>query len=103
MTGELSVLNTGYGDIRVTFNDQDDEETNKALQMLEDMQQRGYAIMVELPDGTYQRAERIDRQTKSYVLVPPKAARRGAKKRDVEVRQPIARTRAVGVARSAGG
>lgn len=70
-TGSLAVLNTGAGDIIVTFNDHDDAETDKAIAMLCDMQQRGYAILVRQDDGTYVRAVSIDRATKSYVVVPP--------------------------------
>lgn len=102
MTGSLSILNTGAGDIVVTFEDHDDAEVEKAIAMLEDMQKRGYAIMVRLDDGTYTRATAIDRATKSYIVRPPDAERkpRGRRKgAKVAVR---GRT-AVASARSAGG
>lgn len=114
-TGSISVLNVGEGDVVVTFNGLDDTEAEKALRMLEDMQKRGYAILVKQPDDTYRRAESIDRETQSYVVVVPdelpkvgedEAAPAEAtkpKRGGRRVRQPIRETHAVGVARSAGG
>lgn len=119
MTGSLSVLNTGAGDIVVTFNDHDDAETDRAIAMLLDMQKRGYAILVRQDDGSYARAVSINKETKSYVVMPPTdatpafeeaardavdekpAKRRGRRRKTVE--QPVRSRRAVGVARSAGG
>lgn len=109
--GSLAVLNTGAGDINISFNDQDDAEADRAIAMLLDMQKRGYAIMVRQPDGTYLRAVAINRETKSYVVIPPTPTdapvdsapspkRRGRPRR---TEQPIKGRRAVGVARSAGG
>lgn len=111
--GSLSVLNVGAGDIRVTFNRDNTDEVEKALSMLRDMQSRGYAIMIELPDHTYVRATSIDASTASYVVVvnetsplpddavvesPQTRAKRGRR-----VRVPVRTSRAVGIARSAGG
>lgn len=111
-TGSLAVLNTGAGDIIVTFNDHDDAETDKAIAMLVEMQQRGYAILVRQEDGTYTRAVAIDRATKSYVVVPPapEAAPDAAGEPAEKPRRSRGRRRvavkgatAVAVARSAGG
>lgn len=110
-TGSLAILNTGAGDIRVSFNDQDDAEADRAIAMLLDMQKRGYAIMVQQEDGSYLRAVAINRETKSYVVIPPKADESVAKddeqpvkrRRQRSVEQPVRNRRAVGVARSAGG
>jgi hypothetical protein len=114
MTGSLSVLNVGAGDIEVRFNPHQPEEIARAIKMLRDMQQRGYAILVKQDDGSYARAVEIDEQHACYVIsgepqapaqpsaeTPPatktKNGRRGRR------RQPIASSHAVGVARSAGG
>ena len=35
-------------------------ETDKALHMLSDMLRRGYLVAVEMPDGTYVRAESVE-------------------------------------------
>lgn len=113
MTGILSVLNVGAGDIRVTFNQHDRGERDKALAMLQDMQKRGYAILVQLDDGTYVRAKEIDAARGCYIVqlpdggsheaaepVEPAPKRRG---RPRKVAIPVTKARATGVARSAGG
>jgi hypothetical protein len=78
MTGSLSVLNVGAGDIEVVFNQHDQAETNKALQMLVDMQQRGYAILVRLDDGSYVRAKSIDASLGRYIIQIPDGASHAA-------------------------
>jgi hypothetical protein len=130
-TGSLSVLNVGAGDIEIKFNQHDDDEAQKALRMLQDMQARGYAIMVRDEDGKYTRATSIDATRGLYVVTLAAAqetpadavprtcecgcggsvkegkrfihghATRGRGKRQVGV--PMARRHATGVARSAGG
>lgn len=115
--GSLSILNVGAGDIHITFETGDPDEVRNAVSMLLDMQKRGYAILVAMPDGTYARAQSIDGQRGDYIVrtnndtsepgpgsLPgddqPKK-RSGRRSRDV--RLPVTGTRAVGVARSAGG
>lgn len=71
-TGGLSVLNVGAGDIEINFNHHDRGEAKKAIAMLTDMQQRGYAILVRDPvDGSYARATRIDATRGKYILSLP--------------------------------
>jgi hypothetical protein len=111
--GELSVLNVGAGDIKVTFNHLDSAESAKAIKMLMDMRDRGYAILVETEDG-YTRAVDIDASRGRYIIqiagdapLPADAEevtptkKNGRRGRRVSV--PIAGRRATGVARSAGG
>lgn len=74
MTGSLLIPNVGAGDVELTFDRHDAEDRDKALKILKDMQQRGYAILVRLPDETYVRAERIDLNRGSYVLRLPEDA-----------------------------
>lgn len=70
--GSLSVLNVGAGDISLTFNHHDDAEAKKAVAMLQDMQRRGYAILVRDEEGIYQRAAEIDSRTGRYIIqLPP--------------------------------
>lgn len=124
-TGSLAVLNTGAGDIHIAFNNADEAETARAIAMLQDMQQRGYAVMVRRPDGTYTRAVSIDAETSSYVVLPPavpateptaddacdappipskrRGRPRGSTRASARERLPIASSTAVTVARSAGG
>lgn len=117
MTGSLSILNVGAGDIEIRFNKHQPEETARAIKMLKDMQSRGYAILVKQDDGSYARAIEIDAETACYVIsgeapapvvegtvveastALAKRTGRGAPRH----RQSIATRHAVGVARSAGG
>lgn len=112
MTGSLSVLNCGAGDIEVRFNRHQPEEVARAIAMLKDMQRQGYAILVKNDDGSYSRAVDIDEERGLYIIsgsptasediapVEPEARKRGRQKRRTA---PIATSSAVGVARSAGG
>lgn len=134
-TGNLCVLNVGAGDIRVTFNHADTGESAKALRMLTDMMSRGYAVLVELPDGSYTRVQQVDATRGRYVITLPedvappadavpatcacgcgKSIRPGttwhrghATRGKTSARKgrkysvPVQTSRAVGVARSAGG
>lgn len=67
-TGLLSILNVGEGDIEIRFNPHQPEEADRAIAMLRDMQRRGYAILVKLPDGSYTRALAIDATTACYII-----------------------------------
>lgn len=71
MTGSLCVPNVGLGDIEVRFNQHNSEERTKALRMLKDMRQRGYAILVKLDDGSYTRAVDIDAERGCYIVQLP--------------------------------
>lgn len=118
--GELHVLNTGGGDITVAFNHLDAAERATALRMLKDMQTRGYAILVQMEDGTYTRAIEVDAERGKYVVRVPDeepataAPRTGmddgpallAKRQRGRPRKQqidVGKARAVSVARSAGG
>lgn len=116
--GQVSVLNVGAGDISVTFNSLDEAEGRKAVRMLTDMVRRGYAVCLQLPDGTYQRVTEVDAAHGRYVVQIPEAdplpdgmaeepertRRRGkAARKTRSVSQPISQGKAVGIARSAGG
>jgi hypothetical protein len=88
----LSILNVSQGDFKITFDNTEPGELERAKKTITDMLKRGYAIMVITPDGQYRRAKKFDPQTVEYIV------------KDVpEIRLPAARTPAVAVARSAGG
>lgn len=70
----LNVLNVGAGDVALTFNHLDDDEAKKALRILTDMQERGYAIIVQTEDGQYARAKAIDRTRGRYIIQLPEGA-----------------------------
>ena len=69
--GSLAILNTGKGDITLSFNPHNPDELKKALTMLADMQKRGYAILVKEADGSYVRAQEVDPNRGVYVIVAP--------------------------------
>lgn len=136
MTGSLSILNVGAGDITLSFNQHDDAELKRAIEILTAARDRGFAILVKQEDGSYARAVDIDPNRGVYIIggkslpavkerlalppIPegadagvevydapadvvdaPRPKRRGRPPGRRE--QPIARSHAVGVARSAGG
>lgn len=51
MSGELGVLNVGAGDIRLSFDPKNPAECIRAARIVKDMLRRGYALMIEVPDG----------------------------------------------------
>lgn len=103
MTGSLSVLNVGAGDIEVRFNNHQPEEIERAIKMLKDMQARGYAILVKQDDGTYVRAHAIDAERAVYIVSGEPEGTTKKRGRPPKSEQPIKDRHAVGVARSAGG
>lgn len=126
MTGELAILNVGDGDTKLTFDNKTPEEIAHAKRVIADMLTRGYAIFVEVgeKDGKpiYSRATHFDPETNEYIVAgtppaemegstdvqePSKPARgrpKGTgKKQGREQRFSATKTKAVGVARVAGG
>lgn len=71
MDGVVQVLNVGAGDIEVRFNQHQPEERARAIKMLQDMQHRGYAILIRLPDGSYTRALEVDAERGCYIISDP--------------------------------
>lgn len=118
--GTLAVLNVGAGDLRVEITE-DAESNKKTLAMIEDMLRHGYALMAEI-DGAWHRVTAVDPDTLEYIVTKPiRVSAKGLpakleahdltppethpdrKKKARETRAPMRDTRAVGVARSAGG
>jgi len=114
-TGVLSILNVGEGDTKLTFDKKKPEEVKRAAAVVTDMLKRGFAILIEVGtrkgEPIYQRAKDFDPKTCEYIIVgaPDDAdvetpsARRGRKGKAPTRRVAANSTRAVGVARSAGG
>jgi hypothetical protein len=97
--GSLSVLNCGYGDIEIRFDEADEAMVAKACEMIEDMLKRGYVIAVKDEAGEWQRVTAFDRKhLVCYVREAPKKGKPGRKKG-----VPLKSTKAVGVAPTAGG
>lgn len=123
--GELGVLNVGTGDTKLTFDKDKPIDRERAARIVQDMLSRGYAILVQVgeKDGKplYLRAEGFDPETCEYLIVglseaeeaelsgrPEPASKEPAEPRRKRGREPKSRvpaesTRAVAVARSAGG
>ena len=87
----IDVLNTGYGDLELSFNPDKPDEVEKAKQTITDMLKRGYAIFVKQGKETF-RVRKFDVDRNVYIIGSTPAE---------EV--PIAETRATAVGRSAGG
>jgi hypothetical protein len=119
VSGELRILNTGAGDVRISFRpDASADEKNQARELIEKMLREGYALLVQTPDGSYARAKGFDPETHSYILstAPPKTAevvdemvddvpkrKRGRPRKVTTAMVPAMKAKAVAVARSAGG
>lgn len=110
MNEALSILNVGDGDTKITFDKDKPEERERACRIVADMLKLGYAIMVKDADGKWTRAVGFDPETAEYLVSaeptdeaavqkPTKKVKRGRAAK----RLPASTTRAVGVARSAGG
>lgn len=66
--GEVGILNVGAGDIKISFNSEDEQEKIRASRVVKDMLRRGYALLVEVEPGKYQRAKDFDENTGEYLI-----------------------------------
>lgn len=116
----LMILNVGAGDTKLSFDPKNKAERQHAARVVKDMLKRGYAILVEAGEDKngeplYQRAKAFDAKTCEYIIVglpedaneeaPKKTPqRKTSKARRQETRRiPAEGSRAVAVARTAGG
>src|SRR6056297_2870049 len=100
--GSLCILNITEGDIKVSFNKDDPEETARAREMIEDMLKKGYSIMVKWGDG-WRRAKKFISSRDSYVVEISASDEKGTTKRQKEQEIPAKKTRAIAIAPTAGG
>lgn len=98
MTRSIDVLNTGKGDMKVTFNTEDFSEKIRAKRVVTDMIQRGYALLIKGEDGQYARATSFDESKGEYVIADFDSGSTGEKRR-----VPMDKAEATAVAPSAGG
>jgi hypothetical protein len=68
MQGSLSILNTGAGDIEMKFNKDNQQEVDKAKEVITDMLRRGYAIFIEDAMGETYRVTEFDPQNNCYII-----------------------------------
>ena len=87
----IDVLNTGYGDFELRFDQDKPDEVQKAKETITDMLKRGYANFIRQGEKTF-RVRRFDADKNVYITGSTPAE---------EV--PVKETRATAVGRSAGG
>ena len=110
--GEVGILNVGAGHIKLSFDPNDSMERLRAARIVKDMLQRGYVLAIEVErDGgqSFERVLEFREDTCEYIIADydptgatdagdqPKPKRGGRRAVRAET------TRAIGVARSAGG
>lgn len=61
-------MNVGAGDIKISFNSDDEAEKIRAGRVVKEMLRRGYALLVEVDHGKYQRAKDFDPDTNEYII-----------------------------------
>ena len=69
--GVLEILNVGAGDVKITFNNGDIQETIRARRIVTDMLRRGYALIVEVErEGrmAYERVQAFDEAKGEYII-----------------------------------
>lgn len=127
--GELSLLNVGTGDTKISFDPDGPEQDRKtAAALVKDMIRKGYAVLVEVgrddKGPLYRRAKDFDEKTCEYIVagLPPEesdlnqiadaqeepSAPRGRpkpsrKRKSTTSRVPAGRAKAVAVGKTAGG
>lgn len=127
-TGELSVLNCTKGDIKVSFDKGDPQEVERAKRIIGDMLKRGYIIFVEVK-GKLRKVKEFDAKREEYIIAdgplyageptaPPEPElksnadestttsekkTRGARGAYRTARVPLRKTKATGIAPTAGG
>jgi hypothetical protein len=87
----IDVLNTGYGDFELRFDEDKPDEVQKAKETITDMLKRGYAIFVHQGEETL-RVRKFDPNKNVYIIGSTPAE---------EV--PVLQAKATAVGRSAGG
>lgn len=132
MKGEVGILNVGAGDTKLTFDPTKPDEVARSAQIVKDMIRRGFVLLIEVGqdengEAIYRRAHDFDEGTAEYIIAgvasdestttekptddeeqagAPTRSRQATprpRKRRTTERIPASSTRAVAVARTAGG
>lgn len=113
--GEVGILNVGAGDTKLSFDPKKPAEVKRARKVVTDMLRSGYAILVQVGvqkgEPIYRRAKAFDPKTDEYIIIgapedeeEPQAEGRGKARKTTGARRVKAgETRAIAVARTAGG
>jgi hypothetical protein len=68
MNGSVAILNVGAGDIKLSFDKSNPAERIRAARIVKDMLRRGFALLVEVEPGKYQRAVAFDEDACEYII-----------------------------------
>jgi hypothetical protein len=66
--GSVGILNVGAGDTKLTFDRNNPVERIRAARIVKDMLRRGYALLVDVGDGKYQRVHDFDEERCEYII-----------------------------------
>lgn len=66
--GTLSILNVYEGDVEITYDTNDAAEAIRARRIITDMIRRGYALLIEVEKGVYQRVVDFDERRGRYII-----------------------------------
>jgi hypothetical protein len=66
--GSVALLNVGTGDTKLTFDKDNPAETIRAQRIVTDMIRRGYALIVEVQEGQFQRVKEFRADTNEYII-----------------------------------
>lgn len=114
--GEVSILNVGEGDTKLSFDKSNPADRERASKVMEQMFKSGFSVFIQVgeADGQplYKRAHQFDQEACEYIIAggPDDEIDIGAvlegvrpKKKNKIVRVAAEKTRSVSVGRSAGG
>ena len=99
--GSLCILNITAGDIKVSFDESKPDEVERARQIIDDMFKRGYSLLVQWGSG-WRRATKFIASRNCYVIETTET-KEGEKPKIVKKEVPAKKTRAIGIAPTAGG
>lgn len=70
--GSIGILNVGAGDTKLTFDKANPAELIRSGRIVTDMLRRGYALLIEIPDGnggvTYARVHEFQADVSEYII-----------------------------------
>lgn len=127
MIGELSILNVSAGDTKLSFDPSKPDEVKRSCEIVTDMIRRGFVLLIEVGSDEkgpiYRRAHDFNPETAEYIVAgtaadtttteietneqeqasPPKRGRPAKKGRRTSQRIPASKSKAIAVAKTAGG